>query len=70
MTPGENREITVRIDGIRSLNPASDGVTFSSADTTVATVSTAGIISAEATGETIITVALGDSTATVSVAVQ
>lgn len=70
MTPGESREITVRLDGVRSLDPASDGVTFSSADTSVATVSAAGIITAVASGNTTITVAHGDSSATISVAIQ
>jgi len=70
MTPGENREITVRLDGVRSLDPASDGVTFSSADISIAAVSAAGIITAVATGNTTITVAHGDSSATISVAIQ
>ena len=70
MAPGENREITVRLDGVRSLDPASDGVTFSSANTNIATVSAAGIITAVASGETTITVAHGDSSATISVAIQ
>ena len=70
MTPGESREITVRLDGVRSLDPASDGVIFSSANTNVATVSAAGIITAVASGNTTITVAHGDSSATISVAIQ
>lgn len=70
MTPGENREITVRIDGVRSLDPASDEITFASGNTNIATVSAAGIITAVATGNTTITVTRGDSSATISVAIQ
>ena len=69
MAPEETREIKVWIDGVRTLNPASSGVTFSSADENIATVSPAGIITAVVEGNTVISVTNGDSTATVNVTV-
>ena len=70
MTPEETREIKVWIDGTRSLDPAGAGVTFTSNNTSVATVSGAGIITAVGEGSTSIIVEYGNKTATVSVAVQ
>lgn len=70
MPPGERREIKVWIDGARKLDPAGAGVTFTSNDTSVATVSSAGIILAMGVGNTSIIVKYGNKTATVSVAVQ
>lgn len=51
-------------------NPASSGITFSSNDTDVATVSTGGIITAVAEGSAVISVTNGDSTVTVNVTVS
>ena len=70
MTPGETREIKVWIDGTRTLTPASDGVTFSSNNTSVATVSNAGIITGVAEGNTSIIVTRGTKTVTVTITVQ
>jgi uncharacterized protein YjdB len=69
MAPQETREIKVWIDGVRTLDPAGAGVTFESADENIATVSERGIITAITEGNTVITVANGDSTATVDVTV-
>lgn len=70
MTPGETRSIKVWVDGTRVLDPASAGITFTSSDTSVARVSTGGIITAVSAGGAIITVAQGTNTETVSVTIQ
>ena len=70
MAPEGTREIKVWVDGVRTLDPASSGITFSSSDEDVATVSTAGVILAVANGNAVITVTNGDSTATVNVTVS
>lgn len=70
MAPQETREIKVWIDGTRSLDPTGTGVTFTSNNTSVATVSRAGIITGVGEGSTSIIVKYGDKTATVTVAVQ
>ena len=70
MAPEETRLLKVWIDGTRSLDPASDGVTFSSSDDNIATVDENGLITAVAAGNVVITSTLGDSSATTSVAIQ
>ena len=70
MAPQENINLKVYIDGVQSLNPITDGITFTSSNTAVATVSTNGTITAVAAGNAVITVAKGNSTVTINVAVQ
>ena len=70
MAPQENRTLKVYIDGVQTMDPAADNVTFSSSDETVATVSTDGVIHAVAAGNAVITVALGAKSTTVNVAIQ
>ena len=70
MAPQENRTLKIYIDGVQSMTPAADGITFSSSDESVATVDTDGVIHAVASGTAVITVTLGNKTATVNVAIQ
>lgn len=70
MAPQENRTLKVYIDGVQSMTPAADNITFSSSNDNVATVDTDGVIHAVAAGEAVITVTLGTKTATVNVAIQ
>ena len=70
MAPQENRTLKVYVDGVQSMAPAADNITFSSSDETVATVDTDGVIHAVAAGEAVITVTLGNKSATVNVAIQ
>ena len=52
--------IRTYVDGIRVLDPANAGITFSSADTSVATVTADGTVTAIATGNTTITISLNN----------
>ena len=70
MAPLENRTIKIYNDGIQSMTPAADDITFSSSDENVATVNTEGVIHAVAPGEAVITVTKGSKFATVTVAIQ
>ena len=70
MAPLENRTLKVYIDGVQTLDPAADGIVFTSSDEDVATVSEEGVIHAVAVGSTVITVTLGQKSATVNVAIQ
>ena len=70
MARGNTKQIKVWIDGVRSLDPASDSITFTSSNTSVATVSTAGIVTAVNDGNATITVAKGGKSATCTVAVK
>lgn len=70
MAPQENRTLKVYIDGVQSMTPAADGITFESSDTNVATVDADGVIHAVAVGNAVITVTKGTKSATVSVAIQ
>ena len=70
MAPLENRTLKVYIDGVQTLDPASDGIVFTSSDEDVATVSEEGVIHAVAAGNAVITVTLGQKSATVNVAIQ
>ena len=70
MAPLENRTLKIYVDGVQTLDPAADGITFSSSDENVATVSDEGVIHAVAVGNAVITVALGTKSATVNVAIQ
>ena len=70
MAPEGTATIKVWIDGVRKLDPASESITFTSSDTDVATVSTAGVITAVAPGDATITVTTGSKSATGSVAIQ
>ncbi len=70
MAPLENRTLKVYIDGVQTLDPAADGIVFTSSDEDVATVSEAGVIHAVAVGDAVITVTLGQKSATMNVAIQ
>ena len=70
MAPLENRTLKVYIDGVQTLDPAADGIVFTSSDEDVATVSEEGVIHAVAAGNAVITVTLGQKSATVNVAIQ
>jgi len=57
-------------DGIRVLDPASAGITFSSADPSVATVAADGTVTGVASGNTTITISYLGQTITVNVEVH
>jgi len=57
-------------DGIRVLDPASAGITFSSADSSIATVAADGTVTGVASGNTTITISYLGQTITVNVEVH
>lgn len=68
--PEGTRQIKTYIDNEQILDPVGAGVTFTSNDSSIATVSRTGVITAVGEGTTSIIVKLGDSTATVRVTVR
>lgn len=63
------QNLRIWIDGVRTLDPASANVSFTSANTSVATVSNDGTITAVAEGSTTVTVTLGDQSVIINVSV-
>lgn len=61
MAPQETRTIKVFLDGVQITNPAANNITFSSSDTSKATVSTAGTVTAVEVGNITITVTKTDN---------